>query len=856
MLFYHKNACSTSLFYKKLLLTFFIFHFSFFILKAQTLPATDSLDCSRRDTIQLQHQPSNPFSGRLYYDDQVVSPSFFEVLPEQKGLILKEALGPGPCAFRYRFFAQNPDTAIQLLRPPPEDSIDEEAIPVVIIPGGSNIAGREDDILADSRLHRSGAISRAITVGNRQGLAVNSGLRLQLEGDLGGGLSVVGSITDENIPIQPSGTTQQLSDFDRVFLQLRKGNGALTVGDFEESQKNTRFANFYRNVQGAQVKIKEKDWQGSASASLAKGRFHTNSIQGIEGVSGPYRLTGRNGERFFIILAGSEAVYLNGKKMLRGETNDYVINYNTAEVYFTANHLITSVTRIVVDFEYADFNYARTLMTTQASGQSTNKRLDWGASYVRDADNARAPIFDQELFDLYRDSLALLGDAEQALTSGVLVDSVYNDEQVRYALIDTVVSGQTYPIFKRSTSPETAVYRVSFTRFGPGEGDYRRVFKAAENATVFEWVAPDSLTGLSQGDYAPLRRWALPRQLQVADLRFSYDVSKKLKIFGEAAVSNEDRNRLSRQDDGDNTDLAVRSGIRWQGVELADSLYLEGEAWYQRVGQRYENIDRLYQAEYNRIWDIRGEEPRADEQIVLGKNRFNWRNELFFEIEQGLRTNGPESRSHRQVYTIESSKAGWLQGSFSLTQIQTELDSAALSSRWTRQEGDIFWPIQKLRPGVVIWNENREAFRADSLSQNSFNFVDLKPYLRFSGKKLEWLLSYNRRRESEFLQGEIREKAIGQSWAANIGWTPSAFNLQGNLAYRRFDVVDSLFEAVGVESVRALNTNVQGRWSPKNRWAMGSFLYEVTAEQTARQEVRFVESKSRPGPVCLARFAV
>jgi hypothetical protein len=826
----------------KALLTFFILHFSFFISQAQTFPAIDSLDCTKSDTIRLTHRPTNPFNAKLFYDGQIVSASFFEVVPKKQTLVLKEPLGPGACIFRYRYFAQNPDTALQLLKPPPPPDPDkEDEIPVVIIPPKNNASGRDADFLSNSQLRRSGSISRAITVGNRQGLAVNSGLRLQLEGDLGGGLSVVGSITDENIPIQPSGTTQQLSDFDRVFLQLRKGNGALTVGDFEESQKGTRFANFYRNVQGAQVKINEKHWQGSASASLAKGRFHTNSFQGIEGVSGPYRLTGRNGERFFIILAGSEGVYLNGKKMVRGETNDYVINYNTAEVFFTAKHLITSFTRIVVDFEYADFNYARTLMTAQASGKSPNKRLEWGASYVRDADNARAPIFDQELFDIYRDSLALLGDAEQALTSGILVDTVYNDEQVRYERRDSLVAGKVYQIFVRSTNPKLAIYRVSFTRFGQGQGDYRRVFRAAENATVFEWVAPDSLTGQSQGDYAPLRRWALPRQLQVTDLRFSYKINDQLRVFGEGAVSSEDRNRLSRLDDADNTDVALRTGINWQKVQLADSFYIEGETWFQRVGQRYENIDRLYQAEYNRIWDIRGEEPRADEQIILGKNRFNWRNELFLGIEQGLRTNGPLARAYRQVYTLESRKEGWLQGDFRLTQINTELDSTNLSTAWTRHEGDIFWPIGKFRPGVVIWNEDRKVRQSDSLIQSSFNFVDLKPYLRFSGKKLNWLLSYNRRRESEFLQGRIRDKALGQSWAANVNWTPQGFNLQGNMAYRRFDVIDTLFEALGVEAVRALNTNLQGRWSPKRRWAMGSFLYEVSAEQTARQEIRFVE---------------
>ncbi|MFK7973142.1 MAG: hypothetical protein AB8F95_22425 [Bacteroidia bacterium] len=807
---------------------------------SQTRHQTDSLDCSLAQSVSLSQNPSNPFSGVLYYDGQKVPASLFDVFPKTQILTLKEALGSKPCIFRYRFFPQNPDTALQLLTMPEPDPDKANEIPIIFIPQKST-AGREDEILANSRLRRSGSISRGITVGNRQGLAVNSGLRLQLEGDLGGGLSVVGSITDENIPIQPSGTTQQLSDFDRVFIQLRKGNGSLTVGDFEEAQRGTRFADYYRNVQGAQIAIKEENWRANASASLAKGRFHTNSITGIEGVSGPYRLTGRNGERFFIILAGSEAVYLNGKKMTRGETNDYVINYNTAEVYFTAKHLITSFSRIVVDFEYADFNYARTLLTVGASGKSENERFNWGFSFARDADNARAPIFDQELFDIYRDSLALLGDTEQAITSGVLVDSVYNEEQIRYALIDTLVANRGYSVYRRSTNPEIAVYRVSFTRVGSGEGDYARVFKAGDNATVFEWVAPDSITGLSRGDYAPVRRWALPRQLQVADLRFRYKLNDKVSVYGEGAVSSDDRNRLSRQDDNDNTDIALRTGAQWSNVKLADSLTISGEGYFQRVGERYENIDRVYQAEYNRVWDIRGDEPRADEQIILGKNRFDWRNELGLEIEQGLRTNGSQSQAHRQVFTLESRKEGWMQGRFALTHISTQLDSAALVSRWIRNEGDVFWPVGKFRPGVVIWAEDRKAEKAGSLSNGSFSFADWKPYVKYEGKRLRWQVNYNHRKEQDFLEGRVRDKAIGQSWGGNIRYSPKSLNLQGTFAYRRFDILDSLFRDQGVEDVRALNTNVQARWSPKRRWALANLLYEVSAEQTARQEVRFVE---------------
>ena len=74
--------------------------------------------------------------------------SLYEVDPSSKTLQLKEALGNRPCLFHYRFFRQNPDTALQLLTKPVIDTSLEEYIPVVIIPQKTT-AGREDEILAD-----------------------------------------------------------------------------------------------------------------------------------------------------------------------------------------------------------------------------------------------------------------------------------------------------------------------------------------------------------------------------------------------------------------------------------------------------------------------------------------------------------------------------------------------------------------------------------------------------------------------------------------------------------------------------------------------------------------------------------
>src|SRR5690606_22613791 len=82
---------------------------------------------------------------------------------------------------------------------------------------------KEEPFFQTGGLEKSGSLLRGISLGNSQSLSLQSALNLQLSGQLADNVEIRASISDENIPIQPEGTTQRIADFDRIFIEIKIG---------------------------------------------------------------------------------------------------------------------------------------------------------------------------------------------------------------------------------------------------------------------------------------------------------------------------------------------------------------------------------------------------------------------------------------------------------------------------------------------------------------------------------------------------------------------------------------------------------------------------------------------------------
>jgi hypothetical protein len=444
-------------------------------------------------------------------------------------------------------------------------------------------------------LTTSGSISRGVTIGNNQNSVLNSELDLQISGKLSDKVTIRASIQDANIPLQESGYSQRLDEFDQVFIELFSDDWNIRAGDIDLVNTNSYFANFSKRVQGLLVNanLNEKT-NVFASGALVRGQFTTTQFTAQEGNQGPYKLRGPNNELFVLIVSGSEIVYVNGVPLERGENNDYIIDYNAGEIIFNSTFPITSEMRITVDYQFSERNYSR--FTVFGGSSYKTEKLNLNVSVYSESDAKNQPL-QQNLSTEQIQILADAGDNTELMVAPSATSESFSENRILYRK-DLVGIEE---IFVFSNNSEDELFSVRFTLVGANQGNY---ILSNSNAisNIFEYVAP--LGGVLQGNYEPIIQLVAPERLQVAVLNGRYQPTEKTEVFFELAGSKNDANLFSSLDDDDNDGYAVKLKVE-QKLIKTDSLWnLSALVDADFIQKNFRTIQRLYRAEFNRDWNL------------------------------------------------------------------------------------------------------------------------------------------------------------------------------------------------------------------------------------------------------------
>lgn len=471
-----------------------------------------------------------------------------------------------------------------------------------------------------NKLIKTGSISRGITTGNNQSTAMNGNMNLQLSGQLSDNINIEAVISDENIPLQPDGNTQQLQDFNKVFISVFNDKSRLTVGDLELSNPVGNFLRINQKVQGVQFsqtlgKDNNHKFTSLVTGSLSKGSYHRMSFTGIEGNQGPYKLKGANNEDYIVILSGTEKVYIDGQLLERGEQNHYIIDYNSGEITFTPKRIITKDSRIIVEFQYSTQNYTHYLIeNSNVWNQSENQQFYFNVFLEQDAKNQSIL---QTLTDSNKILLSGIGNnLSQAFTYAI--DSmVFDASRVMYRKIDTTVNAILYSgVLEYSTNPNEAHYSVRFSYVGSGNGNYK-LSPTDALGRVYMWVAPEN--GIKQGDYEPIIPLATPQKKQLFTFGGETKLGKQWKTDYEIGFSNQDPNLFSSIDNAKNQGVAARFNIEKQ-VLLSDTNYrIVFSAGYELFSKYFKPIERIKSTEFLRDWNLTNTLPLSDEHLLTFK---------------------------------------------------------------------------------------------------------------------------------------------------------------------------------------------------------------------------------------------
>lgn len=805
------------------------------LLFSQSREVTDTLRINLKNVYKISQRNIIPFSERVWVGKKLIarkdydadfSTGIFKLKPSLNYSLL-DTLIITYSSIKVNLKEEYKHRSLEI-------RLDEKTLDTLRFAKPRNTILTSESIFGNN-LQKSGALVRGFTIGTNRDFTLNSGLRLQLTGKLSEDIELVAALSDENTPIQPEGNTETLDELDKVFIELKHKNAVGTFGDYELNIRNTEFAQITRKLQGLKGEVLFGSTKGQVAIAASRGKYNSNLIQGQDGNQGPYRLSGINNERTIIVIAGSEKVFVDGVAMKRGENNDYVIDYSNAEVTFSAKRLITSASRITIEFEYTDQKFKRNFLGADFETRFIDDKLKIGVSYFQEGDDENSAI-DFSYSDEQREILKQAGnDRNKAVISGVSIaplDSL-GKTQGYFAKVDTTINQRSFTYYKYLPNNPASIYNVSFTYVGDGSGDYIK-----ESLGVYKFV------GIGSGAYLPIVYLPMPEQKQLGNISLSYLISKGISISAELSASSWDKNKISEIDDSQNLGYArkVNFNLEPQEITVADlSLGKIGLSYKDRLIQsKYSSLDRIDDVEFNRNYNISaagGDQVLREVQLSLEPAKG-----LNILSQYGFLMQGESFSSNRIVNQLNLTVPKLFTTHYTFDYVATK--NQLMESKWIRQNGNSSFEIGPVLSGVDFLHEDKSEslVGSDSLSSTSLRYLEIAPFIQYSASSsFDLKANIGFREESFPLNGILKKQsgALTHQYQLNYRGVKE-FTTSLNLTIRNKTYTEE-FKRLGFGNNETILLLSQSRTNLLNNFINGELFYQAATEQSARLEKVFVK---------------
>ena len=450
----------------------------------------------------------------------------------------------------------------------------------------TSIKKRKNPILVeDARLEIQGTKTFAITFSDESTFDLKQSLFVNIAGELANNVYINAQLSDSQSKLSPEGDSKELSSLDNVFIRVYGPKYELAMGDLELKYTGTRYLEYYSKFEGLNAWLRGKHYVQTAF-SAGGGKNASVKITIIEGKQGPYYLKANDTQSNFIIVAGSEEIFVDGSKWERGI--DYSIDYSEGSVMF--KHLISASNNVLARFQYSDEYYPQSSYLNSTQLQLA-KHLTLSHHFIWQQDDKKNPLL-YEFSSADLDSLKIAGD-NIVWGEGISIVEAGTGDYKR------IQSSQNEYYYEYAPGDSLACYNIVFSYVGSGNGDYEEY-----SPGKYRYL------GSKMGSWLPQKILVPPEKKGNLDLLLAYS-NDNLNAGVEVLGSVNDRNTFSVKNDEDNdaglvyTYLEVpfsRYSFRLDHEQRSEKTYLFGK--YRSPDAEYdfasiETADSLAQQESN-----------------------------------------------------------------------------------------------------------------------------------------------------------------------------------------------------------------------------------------------------------------